>query len=322
LPADDVLPPDSLALRAAYLDAHPEADFVYGHVFTFDQEDPASGVLAGTDITTWANPCEAFIRGNPIHGMGVMARAHCWRGTGDHDEALDYSDWQFWFRMFSRYRGAFIPSVLARQRSHGRNYSLGSQPRRYREYTHALLLNLEAIWARTVPALDVPRNRARLQMMLALHSFFAGRLAEASDGVRRSFEIDAEAVTDKEFLSGWLFHGVYYWVREADAAPADFLAWFGEQTRKLGAAGAAAEQPLAEVSFAVLPQLVESSGTRHAAARILLRQAAARPWATLKHPQSGRTALKYLLGVKGTHALRRLKARRKRGTEDDAETIR
>lgn len=302
LPADDVLPPDSLAVRAAYLDAHPEADFVYGHVFTFDDADPSRGSVSGRDVTMLPNPCEAFIMGNPVPGMSVMARRRCWTETGDHDEGLDYSDWDFWFRMFARHCGAFIPAVLARQRFHGANYSLGHQLPKYRRYTDAVIRNLAATWAAAVPHLDLPRNRARLAMMLALHRFFDGDVVVATHQVHAALDEDPAAIADPAFIGPWLHFGVYYWTSETNEPAPDFLAWFEDTVGAHKPAVPGLRETVREISFGVVPQLLGHRAIRPAARRLLLAQARVNPGRVFE-PAFAKAVVKYLLGPSATRAM-------------------
>lgn len=226
LPSDDVLPHDSLRLRADFLDLHPECDFVYGRAFEFDHERPDVGKEWGNDVTLLAEPCEAFFCWNPVPGMTVMARRACWLGTGPHDETIDYSDWQFWYRMFAQFRGHFIPEVLARQRNHGRNYSLNSDLRKLWRYTRDLYLSLDSILNRVTPQLDTPRNRAKIALQIAVYCYGVGDLAAATRHVVRALGIDGSLLLDRAFMEIWFNLGFKSWISGDPGTPLDFIIWF------------------------------------------------------------------------------------------------
>ncbi|HEX8248689.1 MAG TPA: glycosyltransferase [Pyrinomonadaceae bacterium] len=126
LPSDDILYPDKIEKQVAFLEKNPELGFVYCYVDYIDSEGkPASGSF-GRDITADPDPLKSMILENFIPGMAILARREAIARVGDHDAELIYSDWDFWVRLFSMYKGGFIPESLIGYRVHDYNTSVGT----------------------------------------------------------------------------------------------------------------------------------------------------------------------------------------------------
>jgi glycosyltransferase involved in cell wall biosynthesis len=109
LDADDALAPGKLRLQHHYLEAHPEADLVYGATEYF-QGTPASRRPERSDISLpdprWMRTASgnellnAFVHENFLVVSAPLMRTATVRRTGSFDTALkSYEDWHYWFRV-------------------------------------------------------------------------------------------------------------------------------------------------------------------------------------------------------------------------------
>jgi len=126
LPSDDILYPDKIEKQVAFLEKNPALGFVYCCVDYIDSDGkPVSGRF-GKDITADEDPLKSMILENFIPGMAILARREAIERVGEHDADLIYSDWDFWVRLFSMYRGGFIPESLIGYRVHDYNTSVAA----------------------------------------------------------------------------------------------------------------------------------------------------------------------------------------------------
>ncbi|HEX9961019.1 MAG TPA: glycosyltransferase [Pyrinomonadaceae bacterium] len=126
LPSDDILYPDKIEKQVAFLEKNPALGFVYCYVDYIDSDGkPVPGRL-GKNITADEDPLKSMILENFIPGMAILARREAIARVGDHDADLIYSDWDFWVRLFSLYKGGFIDESLIGYRVHTYNTSVGT----------------------------------------------------------------------------------------------------------------------------------------------------------------------------------------------------
>jgi glycosyltransferase involved in cell wall biosynthesis len=126
LGSDDILYPDKIEKQTAFLDAHPELGFVYCYVDYMDFEGKKIPGRLGKDITSEPESLKTMIMENYIPAMAIMARREAIARVGDHDPDLIYSDWDFWVRLVSLYKGGFIAESLSLYRVHSNNVSVGT----------------------------------------------------------------------------------------------------------------------------------------------------------------------------------------------------
>jgi alpha-1,3-rhamnosyltransferase len=126
LPSDDVLYPEKIEKQVAFLEKNPELGFVYCYVDYIDADGNRVPGTFGKDITADEDPIKSMIIENFIPGMAMLARRDCIERVGEHDADLIYSDWDFWVRLFSLYRGGFLPESLVGYRVHHYNSSVGT----------------------------------------------------------------------------------------------------------------------------------------------------------------------------------------------------
>lgn len=125
LSSDDALYKDKIEKQVAFLEANPDAGFVYSYSDYIDaQGNPVPGRL-GEDITQETDPLEALLAYNVIPAVSVLARKEAMKKVGPHDENLIYSDWDFWLRFIALYKVGFIPESLIQFRIHSYNTSVG-----------------------------------------------------------------------------------------------------------------------------------------------------------------------------------------------------
>jgi glycosyltransferase involved in cell wall biosynthesis len=142
LPSDDILYPDKIEKQVAFLEKNPGLGFVYCYVDFIDSDGkPVSGKF-GRDITADEDPLKSMIMENSIPGMAILARREAIARVGDHETDLIYSDWDFWVRLFSLYRGGFIPESLIGYRVHNYNTSVAAPRAQQVCYTRDFYLKL------------------------------------------------------------------------------------------------------------------------------------------------------------------------------------
>lgn len=189
LPSDDIVYPEKIEKQVEFLEKNPELGFVYCTVEYINEHGKRIPGTMGIDITKTEDPLWSMIQENFIPGMAVLARREAIEKVGDHTPELIYSDWDFWVRLFSLYRGGFIDETLIGYRVHSYNTSVaaprstqvahfrqlylrllehvdkGLIPERYRESIENQIKNLpdrEASWLMIdcYDALDARRRKA------------------------------------------------------------------------------------------------------------------------------------------------------------------
>ena len=143
LPSDDALCEDKIEKQVAYLEANPEIGFVYSYGDYIDIRGEKLPGRFGKDITKESDPLQTLLVENLIPGMTVLARRDAMEQVGLHDPDLIYSDWDFWIRFFTLYKGGFIPESLVEYRVHNYNTSLGVDPAVIYDHIRKVLLKLQ-----------------------------------------------------------------------------------------------------------------------------------------------------------------------------------
>jgi glycosyltransferase involved in cell wall biosynthesis len=308
LPSDDVLYPDKLARQVACLDAHPSVGWVYSYGDWMDEAGrplPEKGRF-GSDVTRDARPLHLLIERNLIPGMTVLMRRSCTERVGLHEPALVYSDWEFWLRMLSQCRPAFIPHPLIRCRLHSYNTSGGIGVRENMRRGREVMRSIRGKAAHVGGELNEPRSLALLDLQLAYYSFCLGDAAEAAGRLREVFADDPALARDTPFFARWLRRRVFevYHTFQAGAPEAGFAAWVAANLPP--AAGRGLQRRAAAAQFAAEALTARAANPR-AALRPALGCFAADPgW--LADASLRLTALEGLLGAGLVGRVRRLKS--------------
>ncbi len=118
---DDTLPPDSIELRAGFLEQHPDVDVVYGDIMISDLDGNDEGLFS--TITRIAAPSgyifADFVRHNLRPAHAFMFRRACYERIGGFKLGLSYlEDYHFWLRMAMFFRFAYLPQVVGNYRFH------------------------------------------------------------------------------------------------------------------------------------------------------------------------------------------------------------
>ncbi len=122
--ADDIWAPQKLEWQAQAMQAHPEADVLFGHAAVVGRlqgeysKPPASGLL-DNDVLT-----EALFRVNCICAPSVVIRRSLFERLGPFVEDFGADDYEYWFRCLrAGARFYFDPRVLLQWRQHDSNLS-------------------------------------------------------------------------------------------------------------------------------------------------------------------------------------------------------
>ncbi len=136
LDADDLIEPRKLEQQAAYLDAHPEVDIVYGDARFFPTETPDVRLytMYGEDRPWQPGLSGAgremllpLLRHNSVMIGSVLARRSLLERVGPFDETLPaIEDWEYWLRCAAAgaaFRFEPFPDSLSLIRSHAASWS-------------------------------------------------------------------------------------------------------------------------------------------------------------------------------------------------------
>ena len=233
LPSDDVLYPDMLEREVRFLESRPEIGFVYGFAHRIDASGrriPRAWTF-GSDITEGAAPVERLVQGNKIPAMTVMLRRECMEQAGPEDEAITYSDWEFFTRVAAHWEVGFLPRALAMHRVHQANTSFivsrDVTLQRALEVTSVLRERAAQIGGR----LAEPRVRALLELQLGYLRFASGEAGGAATSFAAAFERDGSLKREGRWLGDWV------WERVLDGllptSGPSFAAWVREHVQHL-----------------------------------------------------------------------------------------
>jgi glycosyltransferase involved in cell wall biosynthesis len=206
LPSDDLLYPDKIERQVRFLKNNPSVDWVYGYADLIDASGKrlAARGLLGEDITRDANPLERLVKKNVIPGMAVLMRRKSIEQIGPHDEALVYSDWDFWIRLLAHSKAGFIDRPLVRYRVHGRNTSFGADLNLSIRRGLEVMEKIRRQSLRIGGGLLDQRVQALLDLQLAYHLFLLNDEARAAQSLRSAFESDPSLRGDANYLTSWL----------------------------------------------------------------------------------------------------------------------
>jgi glycosyltransferase involved in cell wall biosynthesis len=204
LPSDDMLMPDKVEQQVKYLQAHSDVGWVYAKVQLVDDEGNSLPHTFGHDVTSDGRAVERLIIDNAVPGMSVLARRECFERVGDHTPDLLYSDWEFWIRMASQFKPAFLDRTVVRFRVHDYNTSVGTTRdqdlNRGLEVMASLRRNREAF----AGELTTARCQALIETQRYRYLFCLGRLEESTQSLHQIFEIYPQLQEQPELFESWL----------------------------------------------------------------------------------------------------------------------
>lgn len=129
--ADDLYEPNTVALAVAYLEAHPEAAWIYGTIESIDEmgrRRPFRSPPVEFNFDRLVNEA------NFIPQPTVFIRRSMVRQFGDLREDLHYCmDYEFWLRIGRHYPGHFVPTVHARVKRYPTTKSMSGGLKKLRE---------------------------------------------------------------------------------------------------------------------------------------------------------------------------------------------
>jgi GT2 family glycosyltransferase len=203
--SDDLLLPEKLERQVAFLEENQDVGWIYGPIKILNQSNVQGFErLWGKDITHDADPVESLIKSNAIHGVTVLMRRRCVEGIGLHDPSLVFSDWDFWIRLISHAKAAFLPEPLAVWRVHEYNTSAGIDELvgfgRLADVLQALRRKSPAIGG----ALARRHTQALLDLQAAFYLFLLGEEQTAARALKAAFETDHTLRKSTDYFVNWL----------------------------------------------------------------------------------------------------------------------
>ncbi|NDJ62774.1 MAG: glycosyltransferase [Chloroflexi bacterium] len=117
---DDLLPPESIAQRAAYLETHPDVDVVYTDMRAVDESGEILGALSKINPQRPSGDVFAAIAHSNLAQINAfMCRRACLDRPDLFDEALSIAeDWDFWIRIAADHHFGYLDAPLAYYRVH------------------------------------------------------------------------------------------------------------------------------------------------------------------------------------------------------------
>lgn len=202
--SDDISYPDRLERQVAFLESHPDVGWVYGIADLIDESCALLGAQVGSDLSSCNDLIENFIWENPIVAPTTMIRRDCALRIGPFDEAVLYSDWEYWIRLAAHYPPAFISKPVVKYRVHESNTSRGI-PRKGQLDRHFQVM--KAVREKAEPTgglLGRAQTKAQLDFCKANLCFEIGDFESGRREVRSMFESDSTLRFNPKPIAQWL----------------------------------------------------------------------------------------------------------------------
>ena len=168
LAADDELPEDSLRIRAAALDANPEAAFCHGNALLIDRKSKPLGYEhpPGQSDPAWSGHIwQRLFEGRFISPPTVLFRTETLRKAGGYDESLSFEDFDIWMRLARNQAVCYVPAVCSLHRLHSGSASASQVHRR----NHALLESVLIICQKALQMAQTPEERQAISSFARYH---------------------------------------------------------------------------------------------------------------------------------------------------------
>jgi glycosyltransferase involved in cell wall biosynthesis len=202
--SDDVSYSDRLARQVAYLEDHPDVGWLYGIGDQIDDNGALLNGQLGSDLSSCTDLVELMIWENPIAAVTTIIRRDCALRIGPFDEALLYSDWEYWIRLASHYSPVFIPRAVIKYRVHGRNASI-AVPREARlERVFQVMKAARQKADSTGGLLARTRTKAQLDFRKGNICFEMGDFESARRELRSMFQSDPTLRFNPKPIAQWL----------------------------------------------------------------------------------------------------------------------
>jgi glycosyltransferase involved in cell wall biosynthesis len=202
--SDDISYPDRLERQVAFLESYPDVGWVYGTADLIDENGALLGVQAGSDLSSCTDLVENFIWENPIVAPTTMIRRDCALRIGPFDEAVLYSDWEYWIRLAAHYLPAFVSGPVVKYRVHPRNTSLGIPRKGQLDRHFQVMKAVRQKTELTGGLLDRPQTKAQLDFCKANLCFQIGDFESGRREVRNMFESDPTLRFNPTPIAQWL----------------------------------------------------------------------------------------------------------------------
>ena len=197
--SDDLLPPESVAVAVAFLEANPEIGMVYGNVEHIEAD--------GRPIRMVEPPAFDYQRIlttgiNYVQQSGSLMRRDLFERVGELDVRLHFAmDLDYWLRLGLIAPIAYVPVTLARFRVHENSKSVAQR-------TQAAV-EIPRIWRKLYDGDEVPDHMrsvkrkalAAAHLRAAEHYCWAKRHASALSQLWRAALMHPRAVASRRFAS-------------------------------------------------------------------------------------------------------------------------
>jgi glycosyltransferase involved in cell wall biosynthesis len=202
--SDDVSYSDRLARQVAFFENHPDVGWVYGAADRIDHNGaPLDGQL-GSDLSSCTDFVEHFIWDNPIAAITTIIRRDCALRIGPLDEAVLYSDWEYWIRLSSHYSPVFIPGSVIKYRVHELNTSIGVPWEAGLERSFQVMKAARQKADSAGGLLARPRTKAQLDFRKANLCFEMGDFESGRRELRSMFQSDPTLRFNPKPIAQWL----------------------------------------------------------------------------------------------------------------------
>jgi glycosyltransferase involved in cell wall biosynthesis len=202
--SDDVSYPDRLARQVAFLESHPNVGWVYGIADLINDSGAMLGPQFGADLSSCADLVENVIWENPIAAPTTMMRRDCALRIGLFDEAVLYSDWEYWIRLAAHYPPAFVPGAMVKYRIHEHNTSLRVPKDVELERNLQVMTAVRKKAESTGGLLARPQTKAQLDFRTACLYFEIGDFESGRRALSCMFESDPELRFSPKPMALWL----------------------------------------------------------------------------------------------------------------------
>jgi hypothetical protein len=140
---------------------------------------------------------------NYTPAMTVIVRRKCLNRIGLFEEEFAYSDWDLMVKLFAHWKAGYVEDPVAKYRIHGKNMSIGINPKLSLKRNLEVLFNLQQKSADIGGALLDIKNLAILDLQIAFHLFCDGDEQQSIKYLNDAYQKDPNVYTDLDSISQW-----------------------------------------------------------------------------------------------------------------------